>query len=86
MFSGWLKIATAPTCASASRIRTPGITGSFGKCPLKNGSLYVTHFFPMALLPGSSSSIRSIRRNGCLWGMISIISLISIVILLPPLS
>ena len=36
-------IATAPVCASASTIRTPGITGSWGKCPLKKSSRKVTH-------------------------------------------
>lgn len=39
LFSGLLRIATAPVCASASTIRTPGITGSCGKCPAKCGSL-----------------------------------------------
>ena len=31
LFPSSLKIATAPTCASASTIRTPGMTGSCGK-------------------------------------------------------
>ena len=63
-----------PVCASASMINTPGITGFPGKCPAKYGSLKVTFFRPTARTPGSSSSIVSISRNGCLWGRISMIS------------
>ena len=72
--AGRSKSATAPVWAIASTSSTPGITGLPGKCPAKYGSLKLTHFFPTARIPGSSSSIVSIRRKGCLWGRISMIS------------
>jgi len=74
LISGVPSMATAPTCASASIISTPGMTGFPGKWPAKYGSLKLTHFFPSALTPSSSSSIVSISINGCLCGMISMIS------------
>ena len=48
----------------ASTISTPGMTGAPGKCPWKNGSLYVTLLMPTALRPSSNATIRSTRRNG----------------------
>jgi len=56
--------ATPPTCASASTINTPGITGYPGKCPWKNGSLTETFFKPTARTPSSISVIRSTSKNG----------------------
>jgi hypothetical protein len=47
-----------------SKIRTPGITGLFGKCPWKKGSLIVTFFIAVQRFPGSMSIILSIRING----------------------
>jgi hypothetical protein len=41
-----LRARIAPTCAIASQINTPGITGRLGKCPGKNGSLIETFFIP----------------------------------------
>ena len=55
---------TAAVCAMASMISTPGITGSDGKWPWKNGSLMVTFLMPTALLPVNTSSTRSIIRKG----------------------
>ena len=63
-FSSLISIATAPTCANASTIRTPGITGYSGKCPLKNSSFAVTFLIPIAFWPSSTSRILSISKNG----------------------
>src|SRR5512146_987747 len=51
-----------PVCASASTIRTPGMTGWPGKWPAKNGSLIVTFFSPTIRTPGSYSTTRSTSR------------------------
>src|SRR3954462_10075576 len=51
-------------CAIASRIRTPGMIGRCGKCPVKYGSFTETFFSATMRLPSSSSFTRSISRNG----------------------
>jgi len=53
-----------PTCAIASTINTPGITGCPGKCPSKNGSFIVTFLMPTIRFRGSISRIRSTSKNG----------------------
>ena len=47
------KDSKAAVCAMASSISTPGITGRCGKWPTKNGSLMVTFFSALMLLPFS---------------------------------
>ena len=71
------RIATAPVCANASIVRTPGIIGLPGKCPAKNGSFIHTFLYAVQLSPGTYSSTLSIIRNGGLCGIISIIPFIS---------
>lgn len=72
-------MATAPVCAKASIISTPGITGFPGKCPIKCGSFIVTFFLATHFTPGSSSSTVSMRRNGLRCGRISIICCVFII-------
>src|SRR5262245_18587385 len=45
-------------------ISTFGNIGRPGKCPAKDGAVYVMHFTPRADLRGWSSITRSSRRNG----------------------
>ena len=73
LYSGRERMATAPTWARASRMRTPGITWYSGKCPAKKGSFTVTALTPLAQAPGSKSVILSTSRKGGRWGMISLI-------------
>src|SRR4030042_5139921 len=63
----------------AAIMRTPGITGSPGKCPWKKGSLTVTFFIPAIRLPSSSSMMRSTNKKGYRWGKTSIIPCTSII-------
>ena len=56
--------SNAEAWASASRIRTPGMTGWPGKWPAKNGSPMVTDFHATRRLPFSCSTTRSISRKG----------------------
>ncbi len=49
-------------------MRTPGITGRCGKCPVKNGSFAVTFFIPTILSLPLTSTIRSTSRKGNRWG------------------
>ena len=53
-----------PTCAIASMISTPGITGYPGKWPWKNPSLIETFLIALIRWPLSHSSTRSTSRNG----------------------
>ena len=63
-FSSWESTATAPVCAIASTISTPGITGRPGKWPARYHSSGRTVFRATTRSPGSSSTTSSIRRNG----------------------
>ena len=56
--------STAAVCAIASMISTPGITGSDGKWPWKNGSLMLTFLMPTALLSSRMSVTRSTISMG----------------------
>src|SRR5271165_955147 len=58
------RITVPPSCAIASMMKMPGMTGLFGKCPWKNGSLMVTFLKPAARLRGSSSVMRSSSSIG----------------------
>src|SRR5579859_267613 len=62
------------TCASASTIKTPGISGYPGTCPGKNHSLKVTPLIPTPLWPGARAIILSTSKNGKRWGRICWIS------------
>ena len=53
-----------PAWARASRISMPGMMGTPGKCPWKNGSLMVTFLMAVMDVPGTYSSTRSTSRNG----------------------
>ena len=57
-FSG--EITSEHNCAQLSIIRTPGIIGASGKCPIKYGSFTETFFMPTADSFGTSSVTRSI--------------------------
>ena len=61
-------------CASASTCSTPGIIGRDGKCPVKCGSLRVTHLIPTADLPISYSTTLSTSRKGYLCGSMPLMS------------
>ena len=63
-FPGWLMSMIAPTWAIASSSSTPGITGSPGKWPWKNGSFIVQFFSPTMRFPSVYSVIRSTSKNG----------------------
>ena len=63
-------------CAMASTISTPGITGSSGKWPTKNGSFIVTFLMP-ATDEESQWKMRSTSRNGGRWGSMRRMSLMS---------
>lgn len=76
LFSSMDSAKTAPTCASASTISTPGMMGFPGKCPWKNGSFTVTFLMPTAF-PSPISSTLSTSKNGYRCGMISCICLLS---------
>ena len=54
-------------CAMASTMSTPGMTGSSGKWPTKNGSFIVTFLMP-ATSVSSRWKMRSTSRNGGRWG------------------
>src|SRR5450830_10021 len=54
----------AAVCASASIIKTPGITGLWGKWPLKNSSLTVTFLMAVIDLLASQVSTRSTSSRG----------------------
>ena len=74
-FASSASTATAPHCAIASMVSTPGITGRPGKCPGNHHPSSGTRKRPRTLRPGSSSSTSSTSRNGGRWGMIdSIVS------------
>ena len=57
-----LNTATAPTWATASSIKTPGVVGRPGKCPGKNHSSPVSVQSPLARSPGSILTSRSIKK------------------------
>ena len=59
-----LDISNAPVWAMASTIRTPGMTGSMGKWPGKNGSLCVTFLMPVIEVLATKASALSTSRNG----------------------
>ena len=56
--------STVATCASVSIIRTPGISGSPGKCPWKKSSFTVTFLTATMRRPGSSSVTASTSGDG----------------------
>ena len=62
LFTG--EVSYSGAFASASTIKTPGMTGFPGKCPAKYGSLLVTFLYPTALIPGSKCVILSMSKNG----------------------
>ena len=73
-FSSSASTATAPVCAIASTISTPGITGRPGKWPGNHQSSARISRWPTTRLPGSSSSISSTSRNGARCGRIASIT------------
>ena len=73
-FSSSTSTATAPACAIASTIRTPGITGRAGKCPGNHQSSARTSRRRDDLRPGTSSITSSSRRNGSRCGRMRSIS------------
>src|SRR6476646_1941114 len=74
-FSGCESTATAPHCASASTILTPGMIGLPGKWPAQSSS--VTVFRARTRSPGTSSSTSSIRSIGSRCGSTSSIAALS---------
>ena len=68
---------TAIVWASASTCRTPGMTGSPGKCPPKNHSVAVTALRPTIRWASASySTMPTTRRNGQRCGISAWISLL----------
>ena len=63
-FASSASTATAPACAIASIVSTPGITGRSGKWPGNHQSSARISRRPTTRLPGSSSRISSTSRNG----------------------
>ena len=63
-FSSWESTATAPVCAIASTISTPGMIGRPGKWPARYHSSGCTRLRATARAPGSSSTTSSMSRKG----------------------
>ena len=74
-FSGCESTATAPHCASASTIFTPGMIGLPGKCPAQSSSVTVLRATTRS--PGTSSSTSSISSNGSRCGRTASIAALS---------